>query len=93
MSKLERRKNRKLQLRINNKLKKSISKVCSIKPCRYCKKVFLISDLTVEHLVPLSWGGTNDISNIDLACGPCNRQRGRESWLLKRQILKAKYLN
>lgn len=30
---------------------------------------------TVEHLVPVSEGGTNDLSNLRLACYPCNAKR------------------
>lgn len=30
---------------------------------------------TLEHIVPLSAGGTNDFSNLALACHPCNTQR------------------
>lgn len=91
MSKLERRKNRKLQFKINNKLKKVLTKDIFISPCCYCRKAFLISDLTIEHLVPLCLGGTNELSNVDLACGPCNQSRGRDSWFLRRELLKSNY--
>lgn len=32
--------------------------------------------LTVDHVVPLSRGGTNDIANIQPLCGPCNSAKG-----------------
>lgn len=31
---------------------------------------------TLEHIVPLSRGGTNDLVNLTLACGRCNSSRG-----------------
>ena len=91
MAKLQRRRTRRQQLRVNNKFKKSILKDKLIDICCYCNKAFLVENLTVEHVVPLSWGGTNDISNIDLACAPCNQQRGRESWLMKRDVMKLQH--
>lgn len=38
--------------------------------CAYCHKRFV--KLTADHILPLSRGGSNDISNIIPACGPCN---------------------
>ncbi|MFD6469381.1 HNH endonuclease [Streptomyces goshikiensis] len=31
---------------------------------------------TADHVIPLSRGGTNDISNLRPACAPCNFSRG-----------------
>lgn len=31
---------------------------------------------TLEHVVPLSLGGTWHISNLRLSCSPCNQERG-----------------
>ena len=90
-SKQERSRSRKHQLRINNQLKKKLYKHIAIAACCYCKEVFLITNLTIEHLTPLSLGGTNDASNIDLACAPCNRQKGKETWMMKRELLRKQY--
>lgn len=38
--------------------------------CAYCYGKF--DELTPDHITPLSRGGSNDISNIIPACGPCN---------------------
>ncbi len=34
------------------------------------------SGVTVDHVVPLSRGGRNDPSNLQLLCGPCNSAKG-----------------
>lgn len=34
-------------------------------------------DLTVDHVVPLSRGGSNGVSNLQPLCGPCNSRKGR----------------
>ena len=44
--------------------------------CLCCGKV---KKLTVDHIVPLSKGGSNDISNIQSICGPCNSKKGTKT--------------
>ena len=44
--------------------------------CIYCKQVFPMEQLTLEHLVPRSLGGSNALHNLRLACLPCNSRRG-----------------
>lgn len=39
--------------------------------CYYCNKKMGIKR-TIEHIIPLSRGGSNDMSNIVLACSHCN---------------------
>ncbi len=42
--------------------------------CEYCQapERFFNSDFEVEHVVPVSQGGTDDESNLALACRKCN---------------------
>jgi len=35
--------------------------------------------LSVDHVVPVDWGGTNDVSNLLTLCDECNR--GKKSWV------------
>ena len=35
--------------------------------------------LTVDHITPVDWGGTNDISNLLTLCEACNR--GKKAWV------------
>lgn len=44
-------------------------------PCEFCGRVFQAMTLTNEHLRPVEWGGTNDLTNIRLSCADCNWQR------------------
>lgn len=43
--------------------------------CLYCNRLFG-SKYHIEHMTPLSRGGTNDPENIVLSCGPCNLAKG-----------------
>jgi 5-methylcytosine-specific restriction endonuclease McrA len=53
--------------------------------CAYCdaKEV----PLQIEHIVPKSKGGSNRVSNLTIACGPCNRKKGS---ILIKDFLKKK---
>lgn len=85
--KIHRRKNRKKQLAINNKLKKLLLSNSIFGVCCYCKSAFLANSLTIEHKIPICLGGGSEISNIDLACAPCNQLRGREAWMYKKTLI------
>lgn len=84
-SKNLRRQQRKKQQRINANLKKTLYKNVYMASCCYCNFVFLVEQLTIEHITPLSMGGTNAETNISLACAPCNHAKGRETWFLKKK--------
>ena len=42
--------------------------------CKRCGKVLRKgdSDLTIDHIVPQKWGGTNAITNLQPLCRKCN---------------------
>jgi 5-methylcytosine-specific restriction endonuclease McrA len=44
--------------------------------CAYCKEFFGFRLLTIEHIIPICGGGTNDSSNITAVCKSCNSKKG-----------------
>jgi 5-methylcytosine-specific restriction endonuclease McrA len=44
--------------------------------CQYCGEAFKTDDLTFDHVVPVTQGGTRTWENIVTCCLPCNRQKG-----------------
>lgn len=53
--------------------------------CVWCGFLYLDPDhATIEHLVPVAYGGGNSIANTRLACGRCNHSRGK--WYAKAML-------
>jgi 5-methylcytosine-specific restriction endonuclease McrA len=48
--------------------------------CQYCGSR---SNLTVDHVIPRSKGGSSSWDNIVASCAPCNRRKGNQ---LPRQV-------
>jgi 5-methylcytosine-specific restriction endonuclease McrA len=46
--------------------------------CYYCGKVITLKTVTRDHFIPLTKGGTNEISNIVPACVSCNCSKGNK---------------
>jgi len=50
--------------------------------CRYCGKPF--TDGHIDHIIPVSRGGTNDRENLVYCCAPCNlrkHDKNLDDWL------------
>lgn len=45
--------------------------------CVYCGADS--GSLHIEHIVPLARGGSDDLSNLTLACGACNSRKGKKT--------------
>ena len=45
--------------------------------CEYChaSEQWQYSAFTMDHIVPLSQGGSRNVDNLALACFPCNRRK------------------
>lgn len=41
--------------------------------CRVCGAT---SELQFDHVIPVTMGGSSDVDNLQLLCGPCNRRKG-----------------
>ena len=46
--------------------------------CQYCGKRFQTSELSLDHVVPLSRGGPSTWDNVVCACLPCNVRKGNK---------------
>lgn len=44
--------------------------------CAYCGKVLDIHQMTVDHVVPQSMGGSSRIDNLLPSCSECNTEKG-----------------
>ncbi|MCW1969609.1 MAG: HNH endonuclease [Anaerolineae bacterium] len=47
--------------------------------CEYCHAPQLVFNIEfeVDHIVPLALGGSDDLSNLALACRACNLRKGK----------------
>lgn len=59
-------------------IKTSRKKVIRTKLPAYCAKCGATENLTIDHIVPRVWGGTNELANLQTLCASCNWQKGRK---------------
>jgi 5-methylcytosine-specific restriction enzyme A len=43
--------------------------------CHYCRQHFAPQDLTMDHIIPLSRGGSTEKFNIAVCCKNCNTKK------------------
>ena len=48
--------------------------------CRYCGRSSPDIVLEIDHILPVSMGGTNDISNLVTVCSQCNNGKSDDSY-------------
>ena len=46
--------------------------------CQMCQKDLDADSLTIDHIFPLSKGGTNHVDNLQPLCRPCNSSKGNK---------------
>ncbi len=44
--------------------------------CELCGRKILLDDMTIDHIIPLSKGGEDDVENLSCTCYPCNLFKG-----------------
>ena len=44
--------------------------------CQYCGLHGDEGELQIDHIIPVSRGGTNDINNLVTSCATCNKKKG-----------------
>ena len=47
--------------------------------CYHCEEKFKFSDLTMDHLIPIAWGGKSDKKNCVSSCKDCNTKKGSKT--------------
>lgn len=45
--------------------------------CRYCSGWITIAEMATDHEIPVSRGGSLELSNIGFPCQPCNFRKGK----------------
>ena len=43
--------------------------------CQSCGRTHEQTELTIDHIIPLAKGGSNDISNLQTLCRRCNTRK------------------
>lgn len=56
-----------------------IKKLYSATQCFYCSKELTEDEKTVDHKLPVSKGGTNEMNNLVISCQKCNSQKGDQT--------------
>lgn len=56
-----------------------IQKLYSAENCYYCNRKLTDDEKTVDHKLPVSRGGTNEMSNLVISCQPCNSQKKNQT--------------
>lgn len=65
-----------MQQHKSNKAKLWHPKHTGRRPCRYCGDMITRKEATVDHIIPLSKGGSNDKANLVICCLRCNKKKG-----------------
>jgi len=86
--------------KINSKTRRLIKQTLSENkkkyPCVFCKILFDVDNLTIEHIIPKKEGGSNRLYNLALSCVVCNTNRDQANfyeyllWMNNKDAVKPK---
>lgn len=48
--------------------------------CRECGASNIETSLEVDHIIPVSQGGTDELENLQTLCRECNQAKGNRAW-------------
>lgn len=65
-----------MRRRLRPRFSKSNIYLRDLYTCQYCKIQLTKTQTTIDHVIPLSKGGTTQWDNIVTACAPCNSKKG-----------------
>ncbi len=60
----------------NGKLRHKLYYERGVKTCYCCGKPLIFEEATLEHIIPLSKGGSNYLDNLSLSHYECNNEKG-----------------
>lgn len=78
------------------KRKKRLFDNREIVPCCFCQCFLDMATATIEHVTPLSYGGSWNIRNLEISCYQCNQERGTQNFvyfLQKKKLIINKEIN
>ena len=61
--------------------------------CMYCSRKFEPEQLTLDHIVPLSRGGSHSTGNVGPSCAKCNVHKGNKTYVEWKTILSTPIYN
>ena len=55
--------------------------LCKNSVCERCEEKLTLKTLEIDHIIPLSAGGTNKENNLQALCSPCHKDKTRDEQL------------
>lgn len=71
---------------IKSDLGRRIKEIYETETCHWCREFTSVTTRTIDHVHPVSLGGTDNPGNLVMACKSCNCKKGSlplDRWLLK----------
>ncbi|KYQ73290.1 hypothetical protein AZH43_07245 [Acinetobacter pragensis] len=62
--------------KVRKSLPRQIRETVFIRDGRICKHCGCFDNLTIDHIHPVTRGGTDDLENLQVLCRSCNSKKG-----------------